>query len=158
MSNKIRVKLGYHRMAPPTTKLAMADNILVWPVGVLTSVSVVVEGIHLIFSLQVIEMDDPDCTQLILGRTWQKGAWAIIDMHEEVPWIILVVEVKLVPLTDKEKQNELKKYLKSIKRKTKLGAPPQIPTYPETINFWEDQFGVLGTPKQIVETLAEQVV
>ncbi|KAL2607422.1 hypothetical protein R1flu_025995 [Riccia fluitans] len=31
MSNQIRIWLGYHWMAPPTTKLAMADNTLVWP-------------------------------------------------------------------------------------------------------------------------------
>ncbi|KAL2629568.1 hypothetical protein R1flu_014254 [Riccia fluitans] len=62
MSNQIRIKLGYHRMAPSTTKLAMADNTLVWPVGVLTAIPIVVEGVCLIVSFQVIEMDDPDCT------------------------------------------------------------------------------------------------
>ncbi|KAL2631183.1 hypothetical protein R1flu_015869 [Riccia fluitans] len=50
MSNQIRIRLGYHRMAPPTTKLAMADNTLVWPLGVLSAVPVVVEGIRLIVS------------------------------------------------------------------------------------------------------------
>ncbi|KAL2644001.1 hypothetical protein R1flu_011588 [Riccia fluitans] len=70
MSDHIHVRLDYHRMAPPTTKLAMADNTLVWPLGVLLSVPVVVERIRLIVSFQVIEMDDLVCTQLILGRTW----------------------------------------------------------------------------------------
>ncbi|KAL2635976.1 hypothetical protein R1flu_007455 [Riccia fluitans] len=37
MSNQIRIRLGYHRMAPPTTKLAMADNTLVWPLSPLGS-------------------------------------------------------------------------------------------------------------------------
>ncbi|KAL2650900.1 hypothetical protein R1flu_019028 [Riccia fluitans] len=144
MSNKIRVKLGYHRMAPVTTKLAIANNTLVWPVGVLTSVSVVVEGVHLIISFEVIEMDDPDYEDQFL---------------DDQPWVILVAKVNLVPLTDKEKQHELRKYLKSIKRKTKLGAPPQIPAYLETsMNFREDQFRVLGTPWQIVETPAKQSI
>ncbi|KAL2622370.1 hypothetical protein R1flu_002575 [Riccia fluitans] len=84
MSNQIRIRLGYHRMAPPTTKLAMADNTLVWPLEVLSAVSVVVEGVRLIVSFQVIEMEDPEFSQLILGRTWQKGARAIIDMDDEV--------------------------------------------------------------------------
>ncbi|KAL2621101.1 hypothetical protein R1flu_001306 [Riccia fluitans] len=44
MSNQIRIRLGYHRMAPPTTKLAMADNTLVWPLGVLSTVPLVVEA------------------------------------------------------------------------------------------------------------------
>ncbi|KAL2653070.1 hypothetical protein R1flu_021198 [Riccia fluitans] len=166
MSNQIRIRLGYHRMAPPTTKLAMADNTLVWPVGVLSSIPVVVEDVHLIVSFQVIEIEDLGCTQLILGRTWQKGARAIVDMDEEVvhikagtnltmvkwsgvvepgmvqvkqaqpvewdfasgftdededqfldnqPYLVPVAEVNLVPLMDKEKQKELRKYLKSIK-------------------------------------------
>ncbi|KAL2623055.1 hypothetical protein R1flu_003260 [Riccia fluitans] len=71
-------------MAPPTTKLAMADNTLMWPMGVLSSIPVVVEDVCLIVSFQVIEMEDLECTQLILGRTSQKGARAIIDMDEEV--------------------------------------------------------------------------
>ncbi|KAL2624451.1 hypothetical protein R1flu_008696 [Riccia fluitans] len=50
MSNRIRIKLGYQRMVPQTTKLPMANNMLVWSVGVLTSVPVVVEGIRLIVS------------------------------------------------------------------------------------------------------------
>ncbi|KAL2636174.1 hypothetical protein R1flu_007653 [Riccia fluitans] len=58
MSNQIRTRLGYHRMAPPTTKLAMADNTLVWPLGVLSAVPVVVKGVRLIVSFQVIEMED----------------------------------------------------------------------------------------------------
>ncbi|KAL2652062.1 hypothetical protein R1flu_020190 [Riccia fluitans] len=137
----------------------------------------------LIVSFQVMEIDDPDYTQLILGRTWQKGARAIINMDKEVvhirmgastltmvkmigmgqtgvikvqraqlvnwdftsgffdkdedqflvdqPWIIPVAEVNLVPLTDKEKQKELKKYLQSVKRKIKLRVPPQIATHQE---------------------------
>ncbi|KAL2642781.1 hypothetical protein R1flu_010368 [Riccia fluitans] len=80
----IRIRLGYHRMAPPTTKLAMADTTLVWPLGILSVVPVVVEGVPLIVSFQVIDMEDLEYTQLILGRTWQKGAKAIIDMDEEV--------------------------------------------------------------------------
>ncbi|KAL2634749.1 hypothetical protein R1flu_006228 [Riccia fluitans] len=43
MSKQIRIRFGYHRMAPPTTKLAMADNTLMWPLGVLSAVPVVVE-------------------------------------------------------------------------------------------------------------------
>ncbi|KAL2624023.1 hypothetical protein R1flu_008268 [Riccia fluitans] len=35
---------------------------------------------------------------------------------EEQPYIVPVVDVNLVPLTDEEKQKELRKYLKSIKR------------------------------------------
>ncbi|KAL2610728.1 hypothetical protein R1flu_029301 [Riccia fluitans] len=58
MSNQIRIRLGYHRMAPLTTKLAMGDNTLVWPLGVLSAVSVVVEGVRLIVSYQVTEMED----------------------------------------------------------------------------------------------------
>ncbi|KAL2628575.1 hypothetical protein R1flu_013261 [Riccia fluitans] len=84
MSNQIRIRLGYHRMAPPTTKLSMVVNTLIWPLGVLSAVPVVVEGIRLIVSFQVIEMEDPEFSQLILGRTWQKGARAIIDMDNEV--------------------------------------------------------------------------
>ncbi|KAL2644193.1 hypothetical protein R1flu_011780 [Riccia fluitans] len=100
MNNWIRIWLGYHRMAPPTTKLVMADNTLVWPVGVLSSVPVVVEGIRLIVSFHVIEMDDPDCTQLILGHTWQKGARAIIDMDEEVVYIRVGTTITTVQMTD----------------------------------------------------------
>ncbi|KAL2642780.1 hypothetical protein R1flu_010367 [Riccia fluitans] len=40
----------------------------------------------------------------------------------------------------------------------KLGAPPQIPAYPEEMNFREDQFRVLDTPRQIDETPAEQAI
>ncbi|KAL2621604.1 hypothetical protein R1flu_001809 [Riccia fluitans] len=100
MSNQIRIRLGYHRMTPLTTKLAMADNTLVWPLGILSAVPVVVEGIRLIVSFQ--------------------------------PYIVLVAEVNLVPLTDEEKQKELRRYLKSIKRKMKLDyrdmkdIPPEI--------------------------------
>ncbi|KAL2614224.1 hypothetical protein R1flu_025916 [Riccia fluitans] len=100
MSNQIRIRLGYHRMAPLTTKLAMANNTMVWPLGVLSSVLVVVEGIHLIVSFQVIEMDDPDCTQLILGHTWQKGAQAIIDMDEEVVHIRVGTTLTTVQMID----------------------------------------------------------
>ncbi|KAL2634336.1 hypothetical protein R1flu_005815 [Riccia fluitans] len=208
MSNQIRIRLGYHRMAPPTTKLAMADNTLVWPLGVLLAVPVVVEGVRLIVSFQVIEMKDPEFSQLILGRTWQKGAPAIIDMDNEVihiragtnlttvkwsgvatpgmvqvhqtqpvewnfaegftdedenqflddqPYIVPVAEVNIVPLTDEEKQKELRKYLKSIKRKMMLGAP-QVPAYSEEMNFREDQFEILDTPRQIDKTPAEQAV
>ncbi|KAL2610727.1 hypothetical protein R1flu_029300 [Riccia fluitans] len=39
-----------------------------------------------------------------------------------------------------------------------LGMPPQVPTYPEEMNFREDQFGILDTPRQIDETPAEQAV
>ncbi|KAL2652943.1 hypothetical protein R1flu_021071 [Riccia fluitans] len=39
-----------------------------------------------------------------------------------------------------------------------LGAPPQVPAYPEEMNFREDQFGILDTPRQIDETPAEQAV
>ncbi|KAL2622247.1 hypothetical protein R1flu_002452 [Riccia fluitans] len=58
MSNQIRIRLGYHRMAPPTTKLAMADNTLVWPLGVLSADLVVVEGVRLKVSFQVTEMEN----------------------------------------------------------------------------------------------------
>ncbi|KAL2650672.1 hypothetical protein R1flu_018800 [Riccia fluitans] len=186
MSNQIRIRLGYHRMAPPTTKLAMADNTLVWPLPVLSAIPVMVEGVRLIVSFQVIEMEDPEYTQLILGRIWQKGARAIIDMDEEVvhiragtnlttvkwsgvaapgtvqvqqaqpvdwdfaggftdededqflndqPYIVSMAEVNLVPLTDEEKQKELRKYLKSIKRKMTQGVPPQVPAYPGRNEF-----------------------
>ncbi|KAL2651978.1 hypothetical protein R1flu_020106 [Riccia fluitans] len=57
MSNQIRIRLGYHWMAPPTTKLAMADNTLVWPLGVLSAVPVVVEGVRLIVSFQSVEVN-----------------------------------------------------------------------------------------------------
>ncbi|KAL2607423.1 hypothetical protein R1flu_025996 [Riccia fluitans] len=126
-------------------------------------------------------MEDPEFSQLILGRTWQKGTRAIIDMDDEAqpvewnfadgfidedenqflddqPYIVPVAEVNLVPLTDEEKRKELRKYLKSIKRKMMLGAPPQVPAYPEEMNFREDQFRILDTPRQIDETPAEQAV
>ncbi|KAL2608843.1 hypothetical protein R1flu_027416 [Riccia fluitans] len=61
---------------------------------------------------------------------------------DDQPYIVSVVKVNLVPLTDEEKQKQLRKYLKSIKRKMKLGAPPQVPTYPEAMNFRENQSGV----------------
>ncbi|KAL2609076.1 hypothetical protein R1flu_027649 [Riccia fluitans] len=126
MSNKIHVKLGYHRMAPPTTKLAMADNTLVWPIGVLTSI-LMVQLVDWAFTGGFTDEDED-------------------QFLDDQPWVIPVVKINLVPLMDKEKQNELKKYLKSIKRKMKLGAPPQIPTYLKmAMNFREDRFGVLGT-------------
>ncbi|KAL2624314.1 hypothetical protein R1flu_008559 [Riccia fluitans] len=96
MSNQIRIRLGYHRMAPPTTKLAMADNTLVWPLGMLLAVSVVVEGVRLIVSFQVIEMKDLEWTQLILGRTWQKGTRAIINMDDEVMHIRVGTNLTMV--------------------------------------------------------------
>ncbi|KAL2635977.1 hypothetical protein R1flu_007456 [Riccia fluitans] len=77
---------------------------------------------------------------------------------DDQPYIVPVAEVNLVPLTDEEKWKELRKYLKSIKRKMTLGAPPQVPAYPEEMNFREDQFGILDTPRQIDETPAEQAV
>ncbi|KAL2653998.1 hypothetical protein R1flu_022126 [Riccia fluitans] len=39
-----------------------------------------------------------------------------------------------------------------------LGAPPQVLAYPEEMNFREDQFGILDTPRQIDETPAEQAI
>ncbi|KAL2622248.1 hypothetical protein R1flu_002453 [Riccia fluitans] len=72
------------------------------------------------------------------------------------PYIVPVAEVNLIPLTDEEKQKELRKYLKSIKQKMTLGVPPQVPAYPEEMNFREDQFEVLDTPRQIDEMPAKQ--
>ncbi|KAL2624450.1 hypothetical protein R1flu_008695 [Riccia fluitans] len=72
--------------------------------------------------------------------------------------IMPIAEINLVPLMDKEKQKKLRKYLKSIRQKIKLGAPPQVPAYPEVMNFWENQFGILDTPRQLVKTPAERAI
>ncbi|KAL2653832.1 hypothetical protein R1flu_021960 [Riccia fluitans] len=124
MSNKIHIRLGYHWMAPPTTKLVMADNTL-------------------------------------------KGARAIIDMDEKVVHIrvsttlttvqmtgiawpgTLRVQSKLSAFDGRGETKGAQEILKSIKWRMKLDAPPQIPAYPEAMNFWEDQFGVLNTPQKL---------
>ncbi|KAL2624335.1 hypothetical protein R1flu_008580 [Riccia fluitans] len=73
MSNVIRIRLGYHKMSSPMSKLAIADGNLMWPLGTLSSVPVVVADTRLIVSFQVMKVDDPNYTQLILGVHLAEG-------------------------------------------------------------------------------------
>ncbi|KAL2654128.1 hypothetical protein R1flu_022256 [Riccia fluitans] len=166
MSNQIRIRLGYHRMAPPTTKLAMADNTLK---GARAIIDMDEEVIHIragtnLTTVKWFGVATPGTVQVQQAQPMEwdfAGGFTNEDEDQflnDQPYIVLVAEVNLVPLTDEEKHKELRKYLKSIKRKMKLGAPPQVPTYPEEMNFREDQFGILATPRQIDETPAEQAV
>ncbi|KAL2623676.1 hypothetical protein R1flu_003881 [Riccia fluitans] len=154
MSNQIRIRLGYHRMAPPTIKLTMADNTLK---GARAIIDMDEEVVHIRVgtTLTTVQIIGVACLGTMRVEQVELVEWnfasGFTDEDEDQflddqPYIVPVAKVNLVPLTNKEKQKELRKYLKSIKRKMKLDAPPQIPVYLEAMNFWEDQFGVLETP------------
>ncbi|KAL2610319.1 hypothetical protein R1flu_028892 [Riccia fluitans] len=108
----IRIRLGYHRMAPPTTKLAMADNTLVWPLGVLSAVSVVVEGVRLIVSFQVginlttMKWSDVATPGTIQVQQAQPVEWNFAEgftdedenqFFDDQPYIVPVAEIDKTP-------------------------------------------------------------
>ncbi|KAL2623819.1 hypothetical protein R1flu_008064 [Riccia fluitans] len=111
MSNQIRIQLGYHRMAPPTKKLAMADNTLK---GAWAIINMEEEVIHIKAgtNLPMVKWSGVAWPKMIQVQQAQPMDWdfagGFTDEDEDQflddqPYIVSVAEMNLVPLTDKEK-------------------------------------------------------